>query len=115
VPDTDEALQVWRDQVGLDVLYSEEVNGGAVGSRISILATPSFSSSNARCRPSVESLAGENGPGLHHFCFKVDDVAQVHAELPQRGLLVAPRIYQGTQGKRAFFIDRRRPKTCRSR
>jgi len=44
----------------------------------------------------------------------VDDVAQVHAELPQRGLLVAPRIYQGTQGKRAFFIDKTATQTCRS-
>src|ERR687892_2900687 len=54
----------------------------------------------------LKAWLAKNGPGLHHFCFKVDDVAQAHAELPQGGLPVAPRIHQGTQGKRAFFLDR---------
>ena len=28
VPDTEAALKIWRDQVGLKCLYSEVVNGG---------------------------------------------------------------------------------------
>ena len=30
VPDTEAALKVWRDTLGLPLLYSEVVNGGAV-------------------------------------------------------------------------------------
>jgi len=30
VPDTDSALALWRDTLGLKVLYSEDVNGGTV-------------------------------------------------------------------------------------
>lgn len=107
VPDTDEALQVWRDRFGLEVLYSEVVNAGAVrlthldlGNTQLQLVEPM-----AADHP-LKAWLSKNGPGLHHFCFKVDDVAQAHAELPQCGLPVAPRIHQGTQGKRAFFINK---------
>jgi methylmalonyl-CoA/ethylmalonyl-CoA epimerase len=30
VPDTDAALTIWRDRVGLKVLFSEVVNNGAL-------------------------------------------------------------------------------------
>ena len=30
VPNTEEALRVWRDVVGLHVLFSEVVNGGTI-------------------------------------------------------------------------------------
>jgi len=30
VPDTEEALKVWRDKFGFTVLYSEDVNGATV-------------------------------------------------------------------------------------
>ena len=30
VPDTEEALKIWRDRVGLKLLYSETVNHGTI-------------------------------------------------------------------------------------
>jgi methylmalonyl-CoA/ethylmalonyl-CoA epimerase len=45
-------------------------------------------------------------PGLHHICFKVDDVGKACGELPKAGLPVGPAIHQGTQGKRALFLDK---------
>jgi methylmalonyl-CoA/ethylmalonyl-CoA epimerase len=107
VPDTEEALRVWRDRVGLKVLYSEVVNGGMVrlthldlGNTHLQLVEPLTSD-----HPLQEWLR-KNGPGLHHFCLKVSDVAEAHLELPKHGLPVAPKIHQGTRGKRALFLDK---------
>jgi hypothetical protein len=43
---------------------------------------------------------------LHHLCFGVDDVGEAFTELPKRGLGVAPAPHQGTQGRRALFLDK---------
>ena len=107
VPDTEEELLVWRDRLGLKVLYSEVVNDGAV--RLTHLDL-----GNTHLQL-VEPLAADhplkawlqkNGPGLHHFCFKVDNVGEANDELPGQGLPVAQMIHQGTQGRRALFLDR---------
>lgn len=105
VHDTDEALRIWRDRVGLTVLYSEVVNHGAIrlthldlGNTHLQLVQPLVPD-----HP-LQAWLSKNGPGLHHLCFRVDDVGQASIELPQHGLPVAPAIHQGTQGKRALFL-----------
>ena len=45
----------------------------------------------------------KNGPGLHHFCFKVDDVGETMKASP---VPTAPSAHQGTHGKRALFLDK---------
>jgi methylmalonyl-CoA/ethylmalonyl-CoA epimerase len=107
VADTEEALKVWRDQVGLEVLYSEDVNDGTIrlthldlGNTHLQLVEPLTSD-----HPLRQWLA-EHGPGLHHICMKVDNVEQAFHNLPELGLPVAKVIHQGTQGKRALFLDR---------
>lgn len=108
VQDTEEALTIWRDRVGLKVLYSEVVNQGTI--RLTHLDL-----GNTHLQL-VEPLVADHplqewlrlhGPGLHHFCLKVDDVGQAFTALPQQALPVAANIHQGTQGKRALFLDRR--------
>ena len=106
VPDTEEALQVWRDRFGLKLLYSEVVNAGSV--RLTHLDLGNTQLQLVEPLPAdhpLKAWLAKNGPGLHHFCFKVDDAARAHAGLPQHGFPVAPRIHQGTQGKRAFFLE----------
>ena len=107
VPNTDEALKVWRDELGFPLLFSEVVNGGAVrlthlelGNTHLQLVEPLTSD-----HPLQEWLR-KNSPGLHHFCLKVDDVGAAQVELPRRGLPTSPQIHQGTQGKRALFLDK---------
>jgi methylmalonyl-CoA epimerase len=107
VPDTEAALKIWRDLVGLKFLYSEVVNGGTVrlthldlGNTQLQLVEPLTPDHPLR------SWLAQHGPGLHHFCFKVDDVGPAAVALPKAGLPVAPAIHQGTQGKRALFLDR---------
>jgi methylmalonyl-CoA/ethylmalonyl-CoA epimerase len=107
VPDTDEALKVWRDKLGFPLLFSEVVNRGTVrlthldlGNTQLQLVEPLTPD-----HPLQEWLR-RNGPGLHHFCLKVSDVGEAHLELPNQGLPVAPQIHQGTQGQRALFLDK---------
>ncbi len=108
VPDTEAALLIWRDKFGLPVLFSEIINNGTIrlthldlGNTQLQLVEPLTSS-----HPLAAWLA-EHGPGLHHLCFGVDDVAQATQALPAHGLAAGePQPHQGTQGNRALFLDR---------
>jgi methylmalonyl-CoA/ethylmalonyl-CoA epimerase len=107
VPDTEAALEIWRDRLGLPLLFSEVVNNGTVrlthldlGNTHLQLVQPLTDD-----HP-LKKWLDTHGAGLHHFCFRVDDVGQSFAELPACGLPTAPAIHQGTQGKRALFLDR---------
>lgn len=104
VPDTESALKVWRDTLGFPVLYTETVNGGAVrlthldlGNTQLQLVEPLASDHPLR------AWLAKNGPGLHHFCLKVNDVDEAMKTSP---VPTAPNAHQGTQGKRAVFLDR---------
>jgi methylmalonyl-CoA/ethylmalonyl-CoA epimerase len=104
VPDTEGALTIWRDGMGFPVLYSEEVNGGTVrlthldlGNTHLQLVEPLTTDHPLR------AWLAKNGLGLHHFCLKVDNVAEAQAASP---VATATKPHQGTQGKRALFLDK---------
>ena len=107
VPDTEEALRTWRDRVGLKLLYSEIVNNGAIRlTHLDLGNTHLQLVQPLTADHPLQKWLEQHGPGLHHFCFKVDSVEQAFAELPRHGLPTAPAIHQGTQGKRALFLDK---------
>jgi methylmalonyl-CoA/ethylmalonyl-CoA epimerase len=100
VPDTEEALKVWRDQLGFPVVTSEVVNGGSVrlthldlGNTHLQLVEPLTED-----HP-LQAWLRANGPGLHHFCLRVEDV-------DESGSPGDPSPHEGIQGKRALFLDR---------
>jgi methylmalonyl-CoA/ethylmalonyl-CoA epimerase len=104
VPDTEEALKLWRDTLGFPVVCSEVVNGGSVrlthldlGNTHLQLVQPLSPD-----HPLHEWLA-RNGSGLHHFCLKVADIDDAMDRSP---IAIAPKPHQGTQGKRALFFDK---------
>ena len=104
VPDTEAALRVWRVTLGLPLLYSEVVNGGTVrlthldlGNTHLQLAEP------LTADHPLQAWLRERGPGLHHICLRVADVAAAQADSP---VPTAPAMHQGTQGKRALFLDK---------
>ncbi|HWQ14519.1 MAG TPA: VOC family protein [Roseiflexaceae bacterium] len=107
VPDTEEALKVWRDRFGFPVLFSEKVNNDTallthldLGNTHLQLVQPLTGDS-----PLWEWLA-KNGPGLHHFCLAVEDAAEAFATAPALGLPPGQAsLHQGTRGKRALFLD----------
>ena len=76
VPNTDEALKLWRDTLGFPLVCSEVVNQGAVrlthldlGNTHLQLVEPLTPD-----HPLRGWLAKNGGPGLHHFCLKVANV-----------------------------------------
>ncbi|TVR51980.1 MAG: VOC family protein [Puniceicoccaceae bacterium] len=102
VPDTEAALAVWRDRLGFPVLYSEVVNDGAVrlthldlGNTHLQLVEPLVPD-----HP-LHAWLRERGPGLHHFCFEVDDIDHARAASP---VPTALQTHHGTRGKRALFL-----------
>ena len=102
---TEEALKVWRDQFGFPVVCSEIVQGGAVklthldlGNTHLQIVEPLLPD-----HP-LHSWLETHGPGLHHFCLRVDDVGEAREELAAKGWAFA-NPHQGTQGKRALFLD----------
>jgi methylmalonyl-CoA/ethylmalonyl-CoA epimerase len=106
VPATDAALKLWRDVFGFPVVCSEVLNGNSVrlthldlGNTHLQLVEPLTPD-----HPLHAWLAQNGGAGLHHFCFRVDDVAAASPQLPVPA--AAPSPHQGTQGKRALFLDR---------
>ncbi|MBI3862480.1 MAG: VOC family protein [Planctomycetia bacterium] len=108
VPDTEEALKVWRDRVGLTVLLSEVVNNGAIRlTHLDLGNTHLQLVQPLSAEHPLHAWLAQHGPGLHHLCFRVDDVGQALVELPPLGLpAAAPAPHQGTQGKRALFLDK---------
>lgn len=104
VPDTEEALKVWRDKLGFRVLYSEEVNGNTV--RLTHLDLGNTQLQLVEPLTPDHPLRGwlaANGPGLHHFCMRVDNVGEAMKVSP---VPTAPAMHQGTQGKRALFLEK---------
>jgi methylmalonyl-CoA/ethylmalonyl-CoA epimerase len=106
VPDTDAALKLWRDRCQFPVLFSEVVNQGAVrlthldlGNTHLQLVQPL-----AAGHP-LQDWLRTSGPGLHHFCLRVDDVSVAMGEAEKLDLPTAPKPHQGTQGRRAVFLD----------
>jgi len=104
VGDTEKALKLWRDQLGFPVVCSEVVNGGVVrlthldlGNTHLQLVEPLTPD-----HPLQEWLL-RNGDGLHHFCLKVEDIDQAMETSP---LPTAPKPHEGTQGKRAVFVNK---------
>ncbi len=106
VPDTDEALKTWHDKLGFTFLYSEVVNECVVklthmdlgNTQLQLVEplTPDHP---------LQDWLKKNGPGLHHFCLKVDDVDQGKTDFEAAGITAAPAPHQGTQGKRALFLS----------
>ena len=105
VPDAEEALKLWHDRFGFQVLFREIVNNGRtllvhidLGNTHLQLVQPLTTD-----HPLSEWLE-RHGSGLHHLCLAVDDVKQTSEELVGLGVEPGePEPHQGTQGKRALF------------
>jgi methylmalonyl-CoA/ethylmalonyl-CoA epimerase len=108
VPDAEEALMVWRDRLGFRVLFQETVNNGST-----LLVHIDLGNTHLQL---VQPLTGDHplsrwleqhGPGLHHFCLAVENVDEIGKELADLGIEPGePQPHQGTQGKRALFLEK---------
>ena len=104
VPDTEVALKIWRDQLGFKVLYSEDLNGATVRlTQLDLGNTQLQLVQPLTPEHPLQAWLAKHGPGLHHFCLKVEDVGEAQKNSP---VATAPQPHQGTQGKRALFLDK---------
>jgi methylmalonyl-CoA/ethylmalonyl-CoA epimerase len=82
VRDTEHALRYFRDRLGLEVARSEELESPRV--RLTYLDAGNAYIQLLEPLEGTEPLArwlDENGEGLHHVCFGVDDVLGAAREL----------------------------------
>ncbi|MEM8923094.1 MAG: VOC family protein [Actinomycetota bacterium] len=107
VPDTDEALAVWRDLMGFPLKFSEVVQEGTV--RLTHLELGNTDLQLVQpLTPDhpLQAWLAERGIALHHLCFEVDDVdVAFAAESPYPLAAVGACPHQGTLGRRAVFLD----------
>ena len=106
VDDIDSALGFWRDGLGLEVTYVEDVP-----SQESIVAfLPIGDSEVELVKPtspdsSVARFLSRRGPGIHHICFEVDNLVSFLDRLQKLGVhLVNTEPAVGTGGKLIAFI-----------
>ena len=103
VPSTEDALKLWRDQLGFPVICSEVVNGGVVRlTHLDLGNTHLQLVEPLTPDHPLQDWLKKNGPGLHHFCLKVDNMDEAMKNSP---IPTAPKPHEGTQGKRAVFVD----------
>ena len=109
IPDTEEALKIWRDRFGFPVLFSETVADGKI--MLTHLDMGNMHLQLVQPLTEEQPLSNwleENGPGLHHICLSVDNIDAACEKMTEVGLESAEqKPHQGTQGKRALFLDRR--------
>lgn len=107
VDDTDAALTLYRDTLGLPVVFTEVLADQGV--RLTHLDLGPCHLQLVQPLSDRHPLAGflyEHGESLHHICFEVENVLRAIDELPARGLRssdVQPR--SGPRGRLALFID----------
>jgi methylmalonyl-CoA/ethylmalonyl-CoA epimerase len=106
VPDAEAALKLWRDRLGFPEVAREVVNDGTT-----LLVHLDLGNTHLQLvqpltpEHPLQRWLREHGPGLHHFCLAVEDVAAAGQALEAAGINPGePKPHQGVQGKRALFL-----------
>jgi len=104
VPDTDKALELWRDPYALSVVCSEIVNDGTVKLTLLDMGNTQLQLVEPITEDHpLKDWIEKNGSGLHHICLRVENIDTAINESPVP-TLGSP--HEGTEGKRAIFVDR---------
>jgi len=85
VKDMDEAVKIWRDQIGLPFSGIDEVPG------VKIAFFPAGESSielvmSTDPNSGLAKFVEKSGGGIHHLCLKVPDIRAALAELKGKGV-----------------------------
>ena len=113
VQDLDGALKVYRDALGLPLLRVEEVPAERV--KVAFLALPHGEGHIELVQPTdsesgIGRFLAKRGEGIHHICFRVEDIAAAMARLADSSMQTIeqePRV--GRDGQKYAFVH---PKTA---
>lgn len=108
VQDMEAALKVYRDALGLPLARVEDVP--AEGVKVAFLPMPEGDGEVELVQPTDEGsgiarFLAKRGQGIHHICFRVDDIQAAMEHVVANGLQVIedePRV--GSQGQKYVFI-----------
>ena len=106
VEDIEAALGFWRDTLGLDLTHVEDVPD----QQAAVAFLPTGQSEVELVKPTshdsgVARYLAKRGPGIHHICFEVEDIAETLATLRARGVrLIDESPIIGTGGKKVAFV-----------
>ena len=106
VSDLQASLAFWRDAMGMELRALRDVP--AEQSQVAFL--PTSGSEVELVLPTTEDSGiarylAKRGPGMHHLCLEVDDIAAMLEQLKGRGIRLindAPRT--GTDGRKYAFV-----------
>jgi methylmalonyl-CoA/ethylmalonyl-CoA epimerase len=104
VKNLDAALELFTGALPLDLVHTEDYQGMKIGfipvgdSSIELLQDVSGSSS-------IKKFLDNNGEGIHHIAFEVDDIEQAVAELKEKGVrLIDEKPRPGAHGMHVAFM-----------
>ena len=104
VKNLDAALELFTGALPLDLVHTEDYQGMKIGfipvgdSSIELLQDVSGSSS-------IKKFLDNNGEGIHHIAFEVDDIEQAVAELKEKGIkLIDEKPRPGAHGMSVAFM-----------
>jgi methylmalonyl-CoA/ethylmalonyl-CoA epimerase len=104
VKDLDAALGLFTEALPLDLVHTEDYQGMKIGfisvgdSSIELLQDVSGSSS-------IRKFLDNNGEGIHHIAFEVDDIEQAVSELKEKGIrLIDEKPRAGAHGMSVAFM-----------
>lgn len=104
VKNLEAALDLFTGALPLDLVHTEDYQGMKIGfipvgdSSIELLQDVSGSSS-------IKKFLDNNGEGIHHIAFEVDDIEQAVAELKEKGVkLIDEKPRPGAHGMRIAFM-----------
>ena len=106
VQDMDAALKFWRDALGMELHELRDVP--AESSQVAFL--PLSGSEVELVRPTTDDSGiakylAKRGPGMHHICLEIDDIAGMLTQLKSKGVrLINEEPRQAADGKRYAFI-----------
>ena len=106
VEDMEGALSFWRDALGLELALEEAVPEQQA--RVAFLPVGEGEVELVKPTSETSGMAkylAKRGPGIHHVCVEVDNLAEMLAQLKVKGVRLideTPRL--GSGGKKYAFI-----------
>jgi len=105
VENIDEALNFWRDALGLSMDHLEDVPSQLskvaflpVGSSKVELVAPTTDDSG------MAKYLDNKGPGMHHICFEVSNIEEILFKLKEKGVRLINETPQELPGRKMAFI-----------